>query len=242
MVSRYYDGVAAVYTRYREPDPRLAARLDQPLAGSRRVLNVGAGTGSYEPSKQDVIAVDASFEMLRSRGAGAAVHARAEALPFESDEFDAALAVLTVHHWDDPLAGLAEMRRVTRGAVVVLTWDPEHAGFWLVQDYLPEILRIDRQIFPPLDVFRAALGAVEVTPVEIPSDCTDGFLGAYWKRPSAYLDERVRSAISTFDKIDCTAGLLKLQQELDAGTWARRNRAQANLIELDLGYRLVVCA
>ncbi|MEO0424013.1 MAG: class I SAM-dependent methyltransferase [Pseudomonadota bacterium] len=238
--NKYYDNVARSYADYRQPDLRIAGMLHNALRHHGRVLNVGAGTGSYERRDRDVVAVDASLEMLRNRTRGPAIRARAEALPFASQAFDASLAVLTVHHWHDPRAGLAEMRRVTRGPVAVLTWDPEHPGFWLVNDYFPRIIEIDREIFPPLEVFEAALGAAQVLPVMIPADCTDGFLGAYWRRPTAYLDDGARSAISTFDRIDATEGLGQLRRDLADGRWASRNGGLAELGDLDIGYRLVV--
>lgn len=241
MHNAHYDRVAEAYAELRQPDPRIAAAIQAALGDGQSVVNVGAGTGSYEPEAREVLAVDASMEMLRQRRPGApAVQGRAERLPFADGAFDGALAVLTVHHWTDPWAGLAEMRRVARDRVAVLTWDPSHEGFWLTQDYFPEMLRIDREIFPSLERFAQALGPVNIVPVLVPADCTDGFLGAYWQRPSAYLDPRVRAAISTFDRIDQIGGLQRLQHDLSDGTWAARHQHLAGRSALDLGYRLVV--
>lgn len=206
-------------------------------------MNVGAGAGSYEPADRAVAAVEPSAEMVRQRAPDAApvVRASAERLPFADGTFDAALAVLTIHHWPDWRAGLAEMRRVARGRVVILTWDPEHPGFWLVQDYFPEIMEVDQTIFPRLTQIEEVLGALEVRPVPVPADCADGFLGAYWRRPEAYLDAGPRGAISAFAKLqDPRAGLDRLRADLADGTWARRNEGLLGLAELDIGYQLVV--
>jgi SAM-dependent methyltransferase len=180
--------------------------------------------------------------MIRQRHPRAAPVVRAAAgdLPFADGAADAALAVLTVHHWPDRARGLAELARVARRCVVILTWDPGTYGFWLVEDYFPEIVAVDREIFPTLADFTAALGPVEVRPLPIPHDCCDGFLGAYWRRPRAYLDAGVRLAISTFSKIDVAPGLARLRADLESGNWQRRHGAVLEATELDLGYRLVV--
>jgi SAM-dependent methyltransferase len=191
-----------------------------------------------------VVAVEPSAAMIRQRRAGGpVVRASASALPFRDAAFAAALAVLTVHHWPDKARGLAELARVARRRVVVVTWDPAATGFWLVDDYFPEVLAIDRPIFPSLADFRRALGAVEVRPLLVPHDCTDGFLGAYWRRPAAYLDAGVRGAMSTFTKVaDVEAGVARLRRDLEDGTWARRHGHLLARSELDLGYRLVIRA
>ncbi|MGH7397450.1 MAG: SAM-dependent methyltransferase, partial [Candidatus Rokuibacteriota bacterium] len=139
--------------------------------------------------------------------------------------------------------GLAELRRVARDRVVILTWVPDAAGFWLVEDYFPELVALDRALFPTPDEMRCALGPIEVRPLPIPHDCMDGFLGAYWRRPHAYLDAAVRGAISTFSKLDdVEPGMSRLQRDLDDGTWARRHGALLVRADLDLGYRLVVAS
>ena len=181
--------------------------------------------------------------MIRQRPAGAApvVQASATALPFRAGAFDAALAVLTVHHWPDRAQGLAELRRVARDRVVILTWEPGAASFWLVDDYFPELVTIDRAIFPTRDELARHLGPVELRALPIPHDCVDGFLGAYWRRPRAYLDAAVRGAISTFSKLaDVEPGLDRLRRDLDDGTWARRHAALLDRPDLDPGYRLVI--
>jgi SAM-dependent methyltransferase len=242
-VAEIYDLIGAGYTRTRTPDARIAARILDALGRSETVVNVGAGAGAYEPAGRRVVAVEPSRTMIDQRADGSApvVQGSATRLPFRDAAFSAALAVLTVHHWPDRERGLSELARVARDGVVLLTWDPESDGFWLVRDYLPDVLRIDRQIFPSTSELRAALGPIEITPVPIAHDCTDGFLGAYWRRPHAYLDERARSAISTFAKVErLDAGLGRLRADLGDGTWDRRYGALAARAELDVGYRLVV--
>ena len=162
------------------------------------------------------------------------------ALPFKTDAFDASMAILSVHHWPDKAWGLRELRRVARGRVVILTWDPSFPGFWLT-DYIPEVLNTDRPILPTLHEFETVLGSVEVIDVPIPHDCTDGFLCAYWRRPEAYLDSKVRSAISCFSKLgDITTALDKLDRDLRSGDWHLRYENLLYTTELDLGYRLIV--
>jgi SAM-dependent methyltransferase len=237
-----YDTIGVNYAALRRPDPRIAAAIRRALGGARTVVNVGAGAGSYEPEDRDVVAVEPSAAMIAKRPAGAApaLQAIAERLPFADDAFDAAMAVLTVHHWRDVAAGLAEMRRVARGPVVLVTFDPA-ARPWLT-DYLPGLAALDDVSMPPMERYCEALGPVRIEPLLIPHDCSDGFLYAYWRRPSAYLDERVRSGSSSFWKIDAAAGLARLAADLESGIWADRHAALAGLEAYDAGYRLVVAA
>jgi SAM-dependent methyltransferase len=208
-------------------------------AGS--VVNVGAGAGSYEPQDRPVVALEPSATMIAQRQPGAApvVQASASALPFADKSFDAALAVLTVHHWPDQRQGLSEMARVARKRCVILTWLPG-CSFWLTRDYFPEISERERTMFS-VDPFRDVFTCMEIVPVVIPHDCSDGFLCAYWRRPEAYLDPGVRSAISSFAHIpDVKRGLAQLKRDLDDGTWQTRNRDILDRTELDFGYRLLV--
>jgi len=238
----YDDGLGTGYHELRQPDPRLRAAIHRALGPARSIANIGAGAGSYEPEGPGVVAVEPSETMIRQRRrTGRVIRAHGEQLPFATDSFDAALAILTVHHWRDPIRGLEEMRRVARGRVAVFTWDPAAPGFWLTERYFPEVLEIDRRIFPTLEEFAKALGPVQVTPVEIPHDCIDGFLGAYWRRPFSYLDSGVRAAISTFAKIrGVESGLSRLARELETGVWQERFGRLRFRESLDLGYRLVV--
>lgn len=236
-----YDRIGTNYSSYRRPDPRIAALIAQALGPSRSVLNVGAGTGSYEPIDRNVVAVEISRTMIDQRRTGAplAVQASAMNLPFADDAFDAAMAVLTVHHWADLECGLREMRRVSAGPCVILTWEPPPTPFWLTEDYLPEIVEEDLKLFPPW--FRGDDKQCVITPVPVPADCSDGFLGAYWRRPEMYLDPGARRAISSFGRgHDFSVGLERLRRDLADGGWHRRRGYLMGLDELDLGYRLVV--
>jgi SAM-dependent methyltransferase len=242
-MTQLYDQIGHGYTGLRRPDPRLAAAIMQALGDAETVVNVGAGTGSYEPHDRAVIAVEPSLTMIRQRPAGSApvVCASATSLPFQDQAFAAALAILTVYHWPDRQRGLQELARVARTRVVLVTWDPATTGFWLVDDYFSDIVEIDRRIFPTMDELRQVFGNIDIRAVPIPHDCTDGFLGAYWRRPQAYLSPQVRRAISTFSKVtNVEARLAQLQQDLADGTWEQRHGSLLQREALDLGYRLVV--
>src|SRR4051812_15190465 len=180
----------------------------------------------------------------RPAGAAEAIDARAESLPFGDGSVDAGTAILTLHHWEDPIAGLRELRRVARGPVVVLTFDPDAAeSLWLVRDYLPTLAAIDRARFPTIEATVDALGGGTTERVPIPHDCRDGFLGAYWRRPERYLEPAVRPGISTFGELDpelLERALERLRNDLDSGAWRRRYGGLLSQAELDIGYRLVV--
>jgi SAM-dependent methyltransferase len=240
-----YDTIGREYGRQRRPDPRIAARLMAALGEARSVLNVGAGAGSYEPADRSVVAVEPSAVMLAQRPAHAAraVQARAEALPFADRAFDAVMAVLTLHHWTDRAKGLAECARVARQRVVLLTWDPAADSFWLVNEYLPAFAELDRRQFPRMTTYAEAFGhgaRVEIEAVPVPRDCIDGFLGAYWARPEAYLDPAVRAGISSFAHPGTEPGLQRLAADLESGAWHARHGHLLEANELDLGYRLVI--
>ena len=244
-MAELYDDIGVGYRDRRRPDPRVAAAIVRALEGTDSVVNVGAGAGSYEPADRFVVAVEPAMTMIRQRRAGSApvVQAVAADLPFRDDGFAAALAILTVHHWPDRTRGLDELARVARRRVVVVTWDPSISGFWLADDYFPDIFEIDRKIFPTIEDYRRTLGRIDVRPLLIPHDCVDGFLGAYWRRPHAYLDAGVRGAISTFAKLPSRAvewGVQRLRRDLEDGTWARRHGDLLDRTEIDLGYRIVV--
>jgi SAM-dependent methyltransferase len=229
------------YAELRRPDPRIAALIHAALGPAETVLNVGAGTGSYEPADRQVTAVEPSAEMIRKRppGAAPAVQAFADGLPFADKSFDAVMAVLTVHHWPDKAAGLAELRRVTKGPIVLLTFDPA-ARPWLT-DYLPALAALDAMQMPTLSDYARWLGPVEISPVPVPHDCSDGFLYAYWRRPQAYLDPHIRSGSSSFWALDgLEAGLERLAGDLESGDWQRLHPDLLIAETLDVGYRLVV--
>ena len=237
-----YDIIGLNYAELRKPDQRIAAAIQQALGDARTVLNVGAGTGSYEPVDRLITAVEPSLEMIRKRSSSAAkvVQASAEHLPFDDDAFDAAMAILPVHHWPDKEAGLREMRRVTRGRIVLLTFDPSHRP-WLT-DYLPELVRLDEAHLPAMSDYERWLGPVQITPLLVPHDCSDGFLYAYWRRPGAYLDPRIRSGSSSFWAMgnSVESGLERLRRELQTGEWERRYAELLTLDAYDAGYRIVV--
>ncbi|MFO0997456.1 MAG: class I SAM-dependent methyltransferase [Alphaproteobacteria bacterium] len=236
-----YDVIGINYAELRRPDRRIARTIESALGSAQTVLNVGAGTGSYEPADRSVIAVEPSREMIRKRdpAAAAAVQASADRLPFDDKRFDASLAILTIHHWPDKEAGLREMRRVTRDRIVLLTFDPTHRP-WLT-DYLPELAALDEAQMPAMADYERWLGPVRITPVLVPHDCADGFLYAYWRRPAAYLDRRIRSGSSSFWAIgDAETGLRNLKRDLEAGEWGRRYARLLTLDAYDAGYRLVV--
>ena len=244
-MSQLYDAIGVGYQQRRRPDPRLAAAIIRALDDAETVVNVGAGAGSYEPSDRSVVAVEPAMTMIRQRRADGApvVQASANDLPFRDDAFAASLAILTVHHWPDRAWGLAELARVARDRIVVVTWDPLWSGFWLVDDYFPEITDLDRQIFPTIEDFQRAFGSIDVRSFPVPHDCIDGFMGAYWRRPHAYLDPSVRAAISAFAKAEPSrleSGLERLRRDLADGTWERRHAHLLERAELDLGYRIVI--
>jgi SAM-dependent methyltransferase len=241
MVQATYDTIGEGYALRRRPDRRIAAAIASALGDARTVINVGAGTGSYEPTDRVVLAVEPSDRMIAQRppDASPCVRGSAEALPAGDDSFDAAMAVLTIHHWSDWRLGLRELRRVARRRVVLLTFDTEASDFWLTRDYLPELVTLDRRIMPPLEALAGELGPFEAMPVPIPYDCSDGFLGAYWRRPETYLDPIARRSMSSFAIIDAAAGLARLAQDLASGAWHRRNADILARDALDVGYRLL---
>lgn len=242
-----YEQIGVSYAKTRGTDPRIGALISAGLGDAQSVVNVGAGTGSYEPQDRLVIAVEPSWRMIAQRsGAGVVVQGVAEALPLRDQAVDAALAVLTIHHWPDQQAGVRELVRVARRRVVLFTFDGTHPGFWLTQDYFPQFLVEDRRIMPSSDKLGAMFdgGALRVEPIRVPSDCADGFLGAYWKRPQAYLDPAVRIGISSFalaDPATLEEGLRRLKFDLESGQWERRHGAGLAAQEsLDTGYRLLI--
>jgi SAM-dependent methyltransferase len=243
MGAAAYDRIGIGYAGVRRPDPRIAAQIDAALGDASSVVNIGAGTGSYEPTECMVAAVERSTVMLEQHAPGLLVQGDAVRLPFPDASFDAALAVLTIHHWPDAIAGLVEMRRVARRQVV-LTYDAALIeDFWLVRDYLPAIATLDRGRFHPIEQIAAALGAERIEAVPIPHDCTDGFQAAHWRDPERYLDPTVRAGMSTFGILapeDYEPGLQRLADDIASGAWATRNADLLALEEIDYGYRLLI--
>ncbi|UUY06243.1 class I SAM-dependent methyltransferase [Svornostia abyssi] len=245
---RAYERLGVGYAQVRGEEPRIADAIWNALGDARTVLNVGAGTGSYEPCDREVLAVEPSAEMRRQRAPGAApaVDGRAEALPFDDGAFDATMAVLSDHHWEDRPGGLRELRRVARGPAVVFSFDESFfRPSWIVRDYFPGFARLASAVFSVQDIQAALGGIIETHVVPIPHDCRDGFLHAYWRRPEAYLRPEVRAGISLFHLLapkEVDAGVAQLRADLEDGTWARRHADLLERDELDLGYRLFVSA
>jgi SAM-dependent methyltransferase len=241
-----YDRIGIGYGKARRADPRIAARIDAALGDARSVLNVGAGAGSYEPGDREVTAVEPSAEMIAQRPTGAApvVQASAEELPFEDDSFDAAMAVLTVHHWADLGAGLSEVRRVTRRRIVVVTFDPGVlAGLWIVRDYFPEMLGLKRRSPATSAELAAVLAATTSVPIPVPRDCTDHFFAALWARPEMLFDDEVVRPMWVWQSISegaRRAGRERLAADLDSGAWDERHGHLRKAPELDVGLRLMV--
>ena len=243
--SQLYDTIGATYTVTRRTDLRIAAQIWAALGDARTILNVGAGTGSYEPPDRHVLAVEPSALMRSQRLPDAApcLAGSAENLPFDDQSFDAAMAVCTVHHWQDPIAGLREMRRVARRVVVFLFDTSDPGQFWLTRDYLPEFaaLRACRVLAALPELAGAIEGRME--PVPIPWDCADGFFEAYWRRPDAYLDENVRRGISVWNSVGPDAeqrAVDRLRDDLTSGRWVERNPDLLDLDSAELGARLLI--
>jgi SAM-dependent methyltransferase len=220
-----YGTIGQGYARQRQPEPRFAAFIEDRLGTAVKVLNVGAGAGSYEPLGRDVTAVEPSAAMRAQRPPHLppAIDAVAENLPFADRHFDAAMATFTVHQWKDVRRGLAEMRRVTKGPIVILTCDPvKRDRFWLAA-YAPEVIAVEARRYPPIDVIAEALGGnVDVVPAAIPLDCRDGFNEAYYGRPEKLLDPSARQACSAWSFVD--RGIVErfereLKRDLDSEAW-----------------------
>ena len=243
MSQAVYDTIGRTYTSARRADPRIQAAIWSALGDARTVVNVGAGAGSYEPPGT-ILAVEPSAAMIAQRppGSAPAAQATAEHIPLPDGACDAALAVLTIHHWSDPERGLREMRRVAR-RLVVLTWDPDWADrFWLVRDYLPESIPFDRARTPSIADTCAWMGGADAAVVPVPHDCRDGFLCAYWRRPEAYLDSVVRAGISNLAQLGAPVerAVAALRDDLRTGEWQRLNWELLELDDADFGYRLLV--
>jgi SAM-dependent methyltransferase len=239
-----YDRIGAGYTWGRRTDPRWMATIAAALGEARSVANVGAGTGSYEPSDRTVLAIEPSSEMIRQRAhpASPAVRAVAEALPLRDRTVDVALAVLTVHHWTDWRRGLAELRRIAPRQVVLAYDTQRHTEFWFVREYVPEIADLERSRPSAPDIANE-LGANTVIPLPLPWDFTDGVFPAYWRRPAAYLDPRVRRACSALAQTDPDAvdrGIRRLRDDLHTGHWHETHGDLLTLNYWDAGFRLIV--
>ncbi len=242
---RVYDRIGGGYLLGRREDPRIAHAVWDALGDARSVLNVGAGAGAYEPRDRLVMAVEPSATMIAQRppGAAPAVRAFAESLPFVDDEFDAAMGVLTIHHWTDRRRGLAELQRVARDRIVLFMRDPDASPWWWLYEYFPATERLVTRRETRLDELADVLGPLETIAVPIPADCRDGFEAAFWRRPHAYLNPEIRAAMSALaliPEVDRRAGARALRADLETGEWQRRWGHLLQCDELELGYRVVI--
>jgi SAM-dependent methyltransferase len=241
-----YGAIGQGYARIRQPDPRIAARIMAAIGDAQTILNVGAGAGSYEPLDRQVTAVEPSASMRAQRPPelSEAIDATADDLPFADDSFDASLATVTVHQWPNLERGLGEMRRVTRGPVVILTFDPVPPVHWWLLEYAPELMAIESNRMPSISRIEAAIGGhTEVQTVLVPNDSVDGFGQAFFGRPEQLLDPNVRRAMSAWSFVspDAVARFEeRLRGDLDSGRWDERFGEFRSLVELDVGLRLVI--
>jgi SAM-dependent methyltransferase len=240
--AQIYDTIGVGYRTFRRPDPRIEAQIWEAVGDARRILNVGAGTGSYERRDRTLVAVEPSAVMVRQReGSVPVVRAGAELLPFPDDSFDVALALMTVHHWGDLRQGLAELRRVS-ARQVVFTFDPAmHDSLWVFNEYVPAAVGLGDDT--PLDAVLEALETDRVEVVPVPADCTDGFATAYWRRPEQYLSPIARDNISAFARLDpqlVEPGIARLKRDLASGAWLERHADLMEKDSLDFGLRLVI--
>jgi SAM-dependent methyltransferase len=243
--SPVYDRIGRQYTANRRADPRWEALVAAQIGDARRIVNVGAGTGSYEPVGRDVVAIEPSVVMLGQRAGGAAPAVRGVAadLPVAAGWADVAMAILTVHHWSDWERGLAELCRVAPRRLVFAVDFEVHAQFWLLQEYLPEVLEHTLRCAPPADVVAEAIGATTSIDMPVYRDLQDGVLGAYWCRPEQYLDHQVRANNSgtALAHPETTAlGIARLEADLASGAWHSRHAGLLSFDSIDMGYRLLV--
>jgi SAM-dependent methyltransferase len=242
-----YDAIGSTYAGTRREDPELRARIHAALGDARTVVNVGAGAGSYEPRDRYVIAVEPSDVMAdqRPRELAPAIRASAGSLPLRDGAVDAAMAIMTLHHWDDEREpGVRELRRVARGPVVILTYDPRVSGrMWLAADYVPEVAALDDRIFPPPEAIAAWLGGdVDVQTVLTPRDTPDWMFGSFWAHPERVLDPAVRANTSGFARMDPAAvarAVARLEADLASGAWDARYGELRDLSAYDAGLRLI---
>lgn len=246
--AQVYESIGKEYRSRRQPDPRIAKVIRDALGNAKSVCNIGAGAGSYEPQDIPVTAVEPSEVMSSQRGSQSSapvqlIRAVAENLPFEDDEFDAAMAVLTVHHWEDPGKGLAEMKRISQKQVVYAFDQENHDSLWLLQEYLPEIAKFENSRGLPFQEIVDRLEATEVIPVPVPHDCIDGFQAAYWRRPEMYLEPDVQANISTFAQLPQSVikrGMAQLRTDLESGAWHSKHADLLAQESRDYGYRLLI--
>ena len=241
---RRYDELGLEYLRTRRPDPRIAARIDAALGAAQTVVNVGAGTGNYEPHGRSLVAVEPSLVMIAQRAPGSAVVVRAvaENLPFKDSTFSASMALWTVHHWANPIRGISELRRVGR-KIIIVCGSVKLNELWLTRDYFPSMAKARRPEIQPEVLLERLGGNGRIEAIPIPRDCTDGFGEAHWARPEAYLMPEVQLGTSAFRLLpsdELKRGLAKLRSDLEAGRWDARNEFLRDLEEFDCGLRMIV--
>jgi ubiquinone/menaquinone biosynthesis C-methylase UbiE len=240
-----YDELGVNYTDFRRADPRIEARVRAALGDARSVVNVGAGTGSYEPSDREVTAVEPSPLMIAKRPAGAAPALRgvAEALPLGDQSVDAAMAIFTIHHWNDLGAGLAEMRRVARERIVLLTIDArKNAEIWTLAEYFPEAMALEEEAMPSIASLESHLPEATIETVPMPSRCRDEFTSALWDRPELFLEPATLRASSLWHRLSpdvIERGQERLRADLESGRWDELHGHLRTLPELDIGTRLI---
>jgi SAM-dependent methyltransferase len=253
-MSAIYDQIGTGYNATRRADPRIVdsivALLDLPRGS--RILDVGAGTGSYsralaergyemtalEPSA--VMRDQATMDEGMSWITGAA-----ESLPFDDGSFDGAILILCIHHFSDLATAASEVRRaVSTGPIVIFTYDPEAVETPWLFDYFPVFRDQIRASFPSLETIRGhfAGSVVHTTPFPLPHDLADGFAGAAWRYPERYLEQEFRDGTSAFRQLDpslCKQGLDALERDLNSGAWDARHGAVRSLHEYDHGYTFI---
>lgn len=241
-----YDEIGVNYSDFRRADPRIEARVWEALGDARSVVNVGAGTGSYEPLDREVIAVEPSPLMIakRPKDAAPALQGVAEALPLDDASVDAAMATLTIHHWSDVGAGLAEMRRVARKRIVLLTIDAKkNAEIWTLAEYFPQAMALEEEAMPSIASLNASLPGATIEIVPMPSRCRDEFTSALWDRPELFLEPATLRASSLWHRLTpdvIERGQKRLRADLESGRWDEAHGHLRNLPELDIGLRLVI--
>ncbi len=245
MSGATYDRLGIDYSGFRRGEPRIEARVWAALGDARSVVNVGAGTGSYEPTDRETIAVEPSPVMIAQRppGAAPALEGVAEALPLADKSVDAAMGVLTIHHWPDLVAGLAEMRRVARRRIVLLTIDTErNSEIWTLAEYFPEAMALEQRLMPSIALLESLLPGASVETLPAPSRCRDEFTSALWDRPELFLDPDLLRGSSLWHHLPPATiedGQERLRADLESGAWDERHGHLRTLPELDIGLRLI---
>jgi SAM-dependent methyltransferase len=241
-----YNRQAQNYGQIRQEDRRIQAVIDLALGCARTVLNIGAGTGSYEPKDRYVLALEPSLTMRAQRRSGMApaMIGTASEIPFDDDTFDASMAMLTVHHWPDLAKGLGEMARVTAGPRIVMSFDPDaHTDFWMF-DYVPEMAVVERARYPAISKIVEGLGGVvEVLTLPVARDCTDRFQVALYARPEEFLIEAVRRSQSAWNFLEAGVEARFVQQlghDLETGVWDVKYGHLRHQDTIDCQLRLIV--